>query len=92
MKFILISLCIFMPLFLVWRLILKRLTAKANYQKIQAQIIGNTKNKEIEEIDFLAKFFKGKFSPDWKARIKKKILSERFEELTKKYSIIIDKK
>lgn len=92
MKIILIALVIFFPLFLLWRLILKRLTDKAEFQKAENKILGATATREIGELEFLVKYFKGKFSLDTKTKIKRKILGERLKELAEEYNIIIDKK
>lgn len=92
MKIIYIFLGIGLILYLIWRSILKRLNEKFELQKLETKIVGNTTTGEIDEIDFLAKHFKGKFSAGWKGRIREKILKERFDELTKKYNIIVEKK
>jgi hypothetical protein len=92
MKTILIVIFSFLVLNFAWRQFLKRLVKKNELQKLEDKIIGAKIVLEIEEIDFLAKHFKGKFLAGWNKRIKEKILLERFEELAKKYNIVIDKK
>lgn len=92
MKIILIALFIFVLLFFVWRLILKRLTDKAEFQKEENKILGATTTGEIGELEFLVKYFKGKFSLDTKTKIKRRILGERLKELGEKYNIAIDQK
>jgi hypothetical protein len=92
MKIIYIVCGVALVLYFIWRSVLKSLTEKSNLQKLETKIVGNTTTTEIEEIDFLSKHFKGKFSAGWKKRIREKILAERFDELTKKYNIIIDRK
>jgi HAMP domain-containing protein len=92
MKIVYILVVIGFCLYFIWRSILKRLNEKFELQKLETKIVGNTTTTEIDEIDFLAKHFKGKFKAGWKKRIREKILIERFEELTKKYNILVDKK
>jgi hypothetical protein len=92
MKIVYIVCGVGLVLYLIWRSILKRLNEKFELQKLETKIVGNATTTEIDEIDFLAKHFKGKFKDGWKKRIREKILIERFEELTKKYNIIVDKK
>jgi hypothetical protein len=92
MKIILISLFIFVPLLFAWRLILKRLTDKADFQKAENKILGMTATGEIGELEFLIRYFKGEFSPGTKTKIKRRILGERLKELAEKYNIIIGQK
>jgi hypothetical protein len=96
MKIILIALVIFFPLFLLWRLILKRLTDKAEFQKAENKILGSLATGEIEELEFLVKYFKVPFllHSNWRREIKDGILVKRFDELKKEYNIenIIDTK
>lgn len=66
---------------------------KDDFKKSKQKMVGLSTIQEINELDFLAKYFKGKFNhKDWQERIEKKILKEKFDDLTKRYNIIVEQK